>query len=211
MDLAKVTNLQVFKREQVKEGQDLSFPSFDLPLDETNQQATEEPEETEEVGETKAKQSDEVEPHKGFTDEPETEKLKEMEQKREEYPAELFKEEVGVGKVQCEECDFSTGNKKNLRNHVKRMHSKVEPADEEASKNIRALVVYDDSVENEPVAKRKKRMVRGCGECEGCQSGDCDQCKYCLDKKRNGGEDRLRQKCMKRKCTGSPFETFIEI
>ena len=202
MELAKVANLQVFKREQVKEGQDSSLPSFDLPLDETNQQATEEPaesEESEEVGETEADQSDKVESLTGSKHE--AEKMKEMEP-REEYPAELFKEEAVVGKVQCEECNFSTGNKRNLRNHVKRMHSKVEPVGEEATKNSRALVVYDDSVENEPVAKRRKRMGKGCGECEGCRSDDCDQCRHCMDKPRNGGENKLKQKCMARKCLG---------
>jgi len=41
-----------------------------------------------------------------------------------------------------------------------------------------------------------------CGKCSGCNSKDCGQCKYCLDKKKFGGPNRLKQCCVKKRCTG---------
>ena len=196
MELAKVPNLQILKTELRKEERDSSAQSFALPFDETNHQ------ETEELVETESSHSLEAELHKSSTDE--AEEVNETEES-EEYPAEPIKGEAEVGKVQCEECDFSTAHRKNMRRHEQRMHTIVESA-EEPTRNSRALVVYDDSVEMQPVAKKmQKRMGRGCGDCEGCISDDCDQCKYCLDKKRNGGEYKLRQKCMLRKCIGPKY------
>ena len=196
-ELAKVANLQVLRRE----GRDSSAQSFALPFDETNHQSAEEAD---------ASQSHEVELDKSSTYEARGEQVEEIEPRR-EYPAELFKGEAEVGKVQCEDCNFSTVHKKNLRRHVQRVHAGVESI-EEPTKNSQALVLYDDSVENEPVAKKmRKRTGRGCGECEGCRSDDCDQCKYCMDKPRNGGANTQRQKCVVKRCTGSPFDKSIEI
>lgn len=44
--------------------------------------------------------------------------------------------------------------------------------------------------------KRKQR----CGQCPGCNTRDCNECKYCLDKKKNGGPGIKKQCCIKRKC-----------
>ena len=44
-----------------------------------------------------------------------------------------------------------------------------------------------------------KRQNR-CGECPGCLSTDCNQCKFCLDKIKNGGLGLKKQCCIKRKC-----------
>ncbi len=46
-----------------------------------------------------------------------------------------------------------------------------------------------------PGSKRKR-----CGECEGCSSDDCGQCKYCRDMKRFGGPGRLKKSCILKKC-----------
>ena len=44
--------------------------------------------------------------------------------------------------------------------------------------------------------KRKK----GCESCRGCLAPNCSVCKYCLDKPRFGGSNRLKKKCVERQC-----------
>ena len=40
-----------------------------------------------------------------------------------------------------------------------------------------------------------------CGECSGClKNDDCGKCRYCKDKTKFGGQNRLRQKCLHRRC-----------
>ncbi len=40
-----------------------------------------------------------------------------------------------------------------------------------------------------------------CGECSGClKNDDCGRCRYCQDKTKFGGQNRLRQKCLHRRC-----------
>jgi hypothetical protein len=40
-----------------------------------------------------------------------------------------------------------------------------------------------------------------CGDCPGClKNDDCGQCRYCRDKTKFGGQNRLRQKCLHRRC-----------
>jgi hypothetical protein len=40
-----------------------------------------------------------------------------------------------------------------------------------------------------------------CGECAGClKNDDCGKCRYCKDKTKFGGQNRLRQKCLHRRC-----------
>ena len=56
--------------------------------------------------------------------------------------------------------------------------------------------------EEEPVRKRKRAM---CGNCAACLKSDCDNCRNCLDKPRNGGENIRRQKCALRKCNPGGF------
>ena len=47
-----------------------------------------------------------------------------------------------------------------------------------------------------------KRMRTRCGECDGCTTTeDCGSCKYCRDKKKNGGPGRLKKACIKKVCT----------
>ena len=79
----------------------------------------------------------------------------------------------------------------------------VERVEEPADESSRALVLYDaDAVSGPPPAKKRKRQGKGCGECSGCLvTEDCDKCKHCLDKPRNGGKNTLRQKCMEKRCT----------
>ena len=43
--------------------------------------------------------------------------------------------------------------------------------------------------------KRKR-----CGECEACQMGDCGARKFCKDKTKFGGPNKLKQSCIKQRC-----------
>ena len=52
----------------------------------------------------------------------------------------------------------------------------------------------------EPDNKKVKRMSK-CGKCDECLRKDCDKCPPCLDKPRNNGTGRLRQKCHQKKCS----------
>ena len=56
--------------------------------------------------------------------------------------------------------------------------------------------------EEELVRKRKRAM---CGNCAACLKSDCDNCRTCLDRPRNGGENIRRQKCVLRKCNLGGF------
>ena len=49
----------------------------------------------------------------------------------------------------------------------------------------------------EPLRKKWSK----CGSCEGCLASDCNECKACMDKLRNGGKNTMRQKCYMRKCS----------
>ncbi len=49
------------------------------------------------------------------------------------------------------------------------------------------------------VPHNRKRKQR-CGVCEECIADDCGTCKFCLDKKRFGGAEKLRQCCIKPRC-----------
>ena len=39
-----------------------------------------------------------------------------------------------------------------------------------------------------------------CGKCDGCRREDCGACLHCLDKAKFGGKDKLKQRCIHRKC-----------
>ena len=49
-----------------------------------------------------------------------------------------------------------------------------------------------------------------CFECEACKSEDCLECKWCHDKKKNGGPGRLNKRCIKRRCTKPKIVEMIE-
>ena len=46
-----------------------------------------------------------------------------------------------------------------------------------------------------------KRSRKCCGDCEGFKRANCDVCPACLDKPRNGGMNKSKQKCADRTCT----------
>ena len=49
-----------------------------------------------------------------------------------------------------------------------------------------------------------------CGVCQNCLSKDCGKCKYCLDKPKFGGADRLKQSCIAKKCPNMKIKGFLK-
>ena len=49
--------------------------------------------------------------------------------------------------------------------------------------------------------KKNRNKSRRCGVCEGCTVVNCEQCKYCLDRPRNGGQGTFKKACVMRVCT----------
>ena len=43
-----------------------------------------------------------------------------------------------------------------------------------------------------------------------CKSADCGQCRYCLDKKKFGGHNRLKQSCVHRRCNGYNTSSSVD-
>lgn len=57
----------------------------------------------------------------------------------------------------------------------------------------------DDYSSTSNTATSQKRK-QSCGGCPGCISEGCNECKFCLDKKKNSGPGLKRQCCVKRRC-----------
>jgi len=52
----------------------------------------------------------------------------------------------------------------------------------------------------EPLGRHKTMRKKNCGSCLGCLSPECEKCRNCLDKPKFGGSNRIKQKCVLRKC-----------
>lgn len=50
------------------------------------------------------------------------------------------------------------------------------------------------------IQQEKKTRKSQCRQCPACLRDDCGKCDNCLDKKKFGGPDRKRQKCIHRRC-----------
>ena len=56
----------------------------------------------------------------------------------------------------------------------------------------------------------KRAKKKRCGECVGCTTEiDCNQCKYCLDKPKMGGNNTLRRQCINRMCANKPSGSLV--
>ena len=51
------------------------------------------------------------------------------------------------------------------------------------------------------VRGRPLRRSKGCGLCDGCRRPNCDKCRFCMDKPKNGGPNRLKKRCVLRVCS----------
>jgi len=63
-----------------------------------------------------------------------------------------------------------------------------------------AMKMEDLESRKEMFTCRKKHKFLKCKKCPGCLHGDCGECLHCLDKKKFGGPEKLRQKCEKKLC-----------
>lgn len=54
---------------------------------------------------------------------------------------------------------------------------------------------------HQEIIKKGVGVVKACGTCIGCQTPDCQICRYCQVMKKYGGEGKLRQKCRFRMCS----------
>ena len=91
--------------------------------------------------------------------------------------------------------------KRNVEN--KRSDRRTEQIERGEDDNGSEIVVVRDMGRTVNHGKRtgeKEKRVRGCGKCEGCKAEDCGMCKFCRDKKKFGGENKLRQKCIEKRC-----------
>ncbi|XP_065883907.1 lysine-specific demethylase 2B-like isoform X4 [Dysidea avara] len=63
-----------------------------------------------------------------------------------------------------------------------------------------ALLTHSQLMDDKFSHAKKGQKRQGCGQCEACTKADCGKCHYCLDKKKFGGKERLKQRCIHRKC-----------
>ncbi|XP_065917927.1 CXXC-type zinc finger protein 1-like [Dysidea avara] len=63
-----------------------------------------------------------------------------------------------------------------------------------------ALLTHSQLMDDKFSHAKKGKKRQGCGQCEACTKADCGKCRYCLDKKKFGGKERLKQCCVHRKC-----------
>ena len=68
--------------------------------------------------------------------------------------------------------------------------------EEKTDKRVRKTPKKYDNREKEKTIIRRVR----CHACEGCSRTNCNECRFCLDMKKNGGEGKLRQSCAMRFC-----------
>ena len=60
---------------------------------------------------------------------------------------------------------------------------------------------FDGSMVGGGAPNNKRLRSARCGVCPGCNSGDCGECKNCLDKPRFGGPGCRKQACLQRTCS----------
>merc|ERR1712212_927510 len=54
---------------------------------------------------------------------------------------------------------------------------------------------------------KKQHRFNACKKCSGCRTENCGECDHCLDMRRFGGRNLLKQKCVKRICVAPQLRT----
>lgn len=77
-----------------------------------------------------------------------------------------------------------------------------EPSESEDPYSPKGPAVHDHNYSLAlSVRGRPLRRSKGCGLCDGCKRPNCDKCRFCMDKPKNGGPNRLKKRCVLRVCT----------
>ena len=87
--------------------------------------------------------------------------------------------QAGENPFSCTQCDYQGRSSNHLKGHIARVH-----------------VV----VTGRRAGKPRIRRSLNCGKCPSCKRSDCRKCRFCKDMPRYGGENRLKQKCILRRC-----------
>jgi len=111
----------------------------------------------------------------------------------------------------CSYCKKKFSQKNDLRGHMKQKHKeqllrwytnakKVSDDQKPCEENNKV----DESSKDLKVSDEKKitgnKRIWPCGKCEKCLLDDCGDCIPCVNKKKNGGTGKLKQKCVEKSC-----------
>nr|XP_054752147.1 CXXC-type zinc finger protein 1-like [Lytechinus pictus] len=69
---------------------------------------------------------------------------------------------------------------------------------------------YSPASSGQKLTRPQLRANRRCGECEACKRiEDCGKCDFCLDMKKFGGPNKIRQKCRLKQCIHRASKSFL--
>lgn len=96
----------------------------------------------------------------------------------------------------------------NENNHFQEHKEVITAVDEIGKKNS-----TNDQKQSKksPADKQSKPKKARCKECIGCRAEDCGVCVYCLDKKKFGGSNVIKQACKYRKCIQFLTKEQVEV
>ncbi|KAL1020535.1 hypothetical protein UPYG_G00001360 [Umbra pygmaea] len=147
------------------------------------------------------------------------EKREEGEEEEEEEEEKPQKKTRSHQKVRAKEMDEEikeedeewTSQKKKLRVKEKKDEAEWKPKKTEYTHSDGSE--SDEGIEQINSSSQAGKLKRShcCGICEPCKRADCDKCVYCLDKPRNGGANKKKQKCKYRRCIYMPTKKDMRL
>jgi hypothetical protein len=131
-----------------------------------------------------------------------------------------FPSQISFNKSSAASSTSSSKAKPSVNSMTKRLTSNLK-TESASPKRIRVTTdrfgCSDSSSSNtsssSAVSKKKPKKIssnksdasnhrrRRCGVCQGCTVVNCEQCKYCLNRPRNGGQGTFKKACVMRVCT----------
>jgi len=105
--------------------------------------------------------------------------------------------QAGENPFSCTQCDYKGRTSTHLKGHIEREHA--------VSTGWRPSPTPGVVGKTKAGNPRTRRSLK-CGNCPSCKRSDCGKCRNCLDKPKFGGENRLKQKCIKRRCQNADKE-----
>lgn len=84
----------------------------------------------------------------------------------------------------------------------KSIHGQCKVKKSKNGQSKKSISNHESPVKNDGTCSPVKKLIKKrCGTCSGCTSSDCGSCTFCLDKKKFGGPNIIKQACKLRKCT----------